>query len=112
MARQTENRSVRVKVSVTPSDHGLLLEKAEASGKSLSDFLRDAGLARRASISTERIIDGLFVLELVLKQLNALSRECEEGCLDYLLILLRLRQIEKQIMMFAPVPERKVAEEC
>ncbi|PJI86211.1 hypothetical protein BC777_2577 [Yoonia maricola] len=104
MNKSAEKRSERLKVNVTLSDRRELEQKAKASGKSISDFLRDAGLGRKSNISSERFLDGLFVLELALKQLEGLSKECEAGCLDCSLLLMKLRQIERMIELFAPRP--------
>ena len=104
MVKNTEKRSERLKVNVTLLDRRELEQRAKASGKSISDFLRDAGLGCKSSISSEQFLDGLFVLELVLKQLEGLSKECEAGCLDCALLLVKMRQIERVIELFAPVP--------
>lgn len=104
MAKKTEKRTERLKVNVTPPEHALLNDRAEASGKSLSDFLRDAGLGRKASVSSDRIVEALFVLELVLDRLNDLSSGCEEGCVDCALVLLKMREVERTLQLFAPVP--------
>ncbi|MEM5469380.1 plasmid mobilization protein [Celeribacter marinus] len=104
MTKNAEKRSERLKVNVTLTDRHELEHKAQASDKSLSDFLRDAGLGRKSSISSERFLDGLFVLELVLRQLEGLSKECEAGCLDCALLLVKMRQIERTIELFAPAP--------
>jgi len=104
MAKQAEKRTERLKVNVTPSERILLNDRAEASGKSLSDFLRDAGLGRKASVSSERFVEALFVLELVLDRLDDLSAGCENGCVDCALVLLKMREIERVLQLFAPVP--------
>jgi len=44
MVKNTVKRSERLKVNVTLLDRCELEQRAKASGKSISDFLRDAGL--------------------------------------------------------------------
>ncbi|MEM1374407.1 MAG: hypothetical protein AAGF78_08510 [Pseudomonadota bacterium] len=104
MAKETDKRTKRLKVNVTPSERALLNDRAEASGKSMSDFLRDAGLVRKANVSSERIVEALFVLELVLDRLDDLSAGCEKGCVDCALVLLKMREVERTLQLFAPVP--------
>ncbi|EEX09669.1 ribbon-helix-helix protein, CopG family [Ruegeria lacuscaerulensis ITI-1157] len=103
MGENPDKRDVRLKVNVTPEERDLLDAKARASGQTRSDFMREAALGRRATVSPEKILDGIWVLNLVLGHLQSIAELPPTDAPDYALILLELHRIESMILMFAPV---------
>lgn len=103
MAKKSGKRTERLKVNVTPDEKTLLANKAQTSGQSLSDFMREAALGRRASVSPERMLDGIWVLELVCQHIEALAEMTVAEEPEASLILVKLRRIEQMILRLAPV---------
>jgi hypothetical protein len=58
---EQRQRSVSVRVRLSPDEHALIIDKANECGLTLSAFLRAAALGRRTRhVSTSRIIDALI----------------------------------------------------
>ena len=101
---EQSRRNERLKVNVTQEEKGMLNDLAEAAGQSLSEYLRQAGLKKRSSVSPTRVLHGLWVTKLVFDQLQNLAEEIDAGPPEAALLLMRLNQIERMVRMFAPVP--------
>jgi hypothetical protein len=92
-----------VKVHVTPEEKEKLKARAKQAGLSLSRYLLTVGLARQTGIAAERNRDHVDLLEMVLSRLNVISEIAAVGSVDSLMILEKLCQLERHIIMLAPV---------
>ena len=100
---EQSRRNVRLRVNVTRAEKELLNDQARTAGQSLSEYLRRSGLRKRASVSPDRLLNGIWVTKLVFEQLQNLAEEIQAGPPEAALVLMRLNQIERMVRMFAPV---------
>ena len=97
-----ENRSLKIKVNVTPEQKDDLKSRSDAAGLSLSSYLLTVGLARQTGITAERNLEHVELLGSVLSRLLLISEECDVRGFDSLLVIQKLSQIERLIIMLAP----------
>ncbi len=97
-------RHERVKVNVSAAEKTELVRCAEATGQSLSEYLRHVGLGRRVGASSEQVLQITGLLEQVLEKLEEIARHLEGEDVDAMLLLVRLQRIERVALMLAPVP--------
>ena len=90
-------------VNVTAGEKDVLTKRADEAGRSLSEYLRQAGLGRRLGASAEQVMKTNSVLEQVLDMLQQIADQPGDNEIDMMLVLMRLQQIERVILMLAPV---------
>ncbi len=104
MANPTNvKRQERLKVNVTAGEKDVLTKRADEAGRSLSEYLRQAGLGRRLGASAEQVMQTNSVLEQVLDMLQQIADQLGDNEIDMMLVLMRLQQIERVILMLSPV---------
>ena len=104
MANPTNvKRQERLKVNVTAGEKDVLTKRADEAGRSLSEYLRYAGLGHRLGASAQQVMQTTSVLEQVLDMLRQIADQSGENEIDMMLVLMRLQQIERVILMLAPV---------
>ena len=104
MANPTNvKRQERLKVNVTAGEKDVLTKRADEAGRSLSEYLRHAGLGHRLGASAEQVMQTTSVLEQVLDMLQQIADERGDNEIDMMLVLMRLQRIERLILMLAPV---------
>lgn len=79
------------------------MQRAFASQRSLSEYLRHVGLGHRAGASAERVLQVVDLLEYLRVSFDQIAEMCDDDACDGLLILMRLEQIQQYILMLAPV---------
>ncbi len=98
------SRSEQLKVNVSSAEKEVLLQKAAAAGRSLSDYLRHVGLGARAGASAVQVLQMVGLLEEALALLEQIAQQQAPAQGDGLVILARLQRIEQLLVMLAPVP--------
>jgi len=97
-------RPERLKVNVSPAEKELLMQRAAAAGRSLSDYLRHVGLGARAGASAVQVMQLVGLLEEGLTLLEQIADQQDAAQDNGLVILARLHRIEQLLVMLAPVP--------
>lgn len=96
-------KDVQIKVHVSEVEKEELKARADAAGLSLSRYLLTVGLARQTGVTAERNKDHIDLLEMVLSRLELISEQTTDDSADTLMVLEKLCQVERMIMMLAPV---------
>ncbi|MFG6612064.1 plasmid mobilization protein [Sulfitobacter sp. 1A12057] len=98
------NRTAQLKVNVSSTEKEVLMQKAAAAGRSLSDYLRHVGLGARAGASPVQVLQMVGLLEEALALLEEIAQQQVPAEGDGLVILARLQRIEQLLVLLAPVP--------
>lgn len=98
------SRSEQLKVNVSSAEKELLMQRAVAAGRSLSDYLRHVGLGARAGASAVQVMQLIGLLEEGLTLLEQIAHQQDAEQDNGLVILARLHRIEQLLVMLAPVP--------
>ena len=97
-------RVERLKVNVSSAEKEVLMQRAAAAGRSLSDYLRHVGLGARAGASAVQDLQLVELLDQGVTLLEQIAQHQDAQQSDGLLVLFQLQRIEQLLVMLAPVP--------